>query len=113
MEQQGIVEKKPLRIQIWLSWGFRINFLSRINLRSIYNIYKDYNYYNNGDNMSEYAMISVHKDTRELLKSYGSKGETYDTLIRKMLSIVSHAQIMETHYQRLKEKDQFIPLSEL
>ena len=63
--------------------------------------------------MPGYAMIPVHKETRELLKSYGSKGETYDTLIRKLLSIVDHAQIMETHYQRLGEKDQFVPLSEL
>lgn len=63
--------------------------------------------------MSKYAMIPVHKDTRELLKSYGSKGETYDTMIRKMLSVVDHARMMETHYQRLDEKDQFVPLSEL
>lgn len=63
--------------------------------------------------MPDYATIPVHKETRELLKSYGSKGETYDTLIRKLLSIVDHAQIMETHYQRLEEKDQFVPLSEL
>jgi len=63
--------------------------------------------------MPDYAMIPVHKDTRELLKSYGSKGETYDTLIRKMLSVVEHARMMETHYQRLEEKSQFIPLSEL
>lgn len=58
-------------------------------------------------------MIPVHRDTRELLKSLGMKGETYDVLIRKLLSIADHAQIMETHYQRLKEKGQFVPLGDL
>ncbi|MDD5111742.1 MAG: hypothetical protein PHG85_04305 [Candidatus Altiarchaeota archaeon] len=58
-------------------------------------------------------MIPVRQDTRELLKTYGMKGETYDVLIRKLLSIADHAQIMETHYQRLKEKGEFVPLSDL
>lgn len=63
--------------------------------------------------MTTYAMIPVHKETREILKSYGTKGESYDMLIRKLLTIADHAQIMETHYQRLNEKDQFVPLSDL
>ncbi|MFH1404383.1 MAG: hypothetical protein ABIH11_08960 [Candidatus Altiarchaeota archaeon] len=63
--------------------------------------------------MSDYAMIPVHKGTRELLKQFGMKGETYDKLIRKLLAVADHAQIMETHYQRLKEKDEFVPLSDL
>jgi hypothetical protein len=63
--------------------------------------------------MSVYAMIPVHRNTRELLKSYGSKGETYDALIKRLLSIADHAQIMETHYQRLGNKDDFVPLAEL
>jgi len=63
--------------------------------------------------MEGYATIPVNKQTRELLKAYGTKGETYDMLIRRLLAVVDHAQIMETHYQRLSEKDQFVPLEEL
>ena len=63
--------------------------------------------------MSEYATIPVHKETREMLKSHGMKGETYDMLIRKLIHIADHAQIMETHYQRLSNKDEFVPLEEL
>jgi hypothetical protein len=63
--------------------------------------------------MNSYAMIPVHKQTKEILKSYGAKGESYDALIRKLLTVVDHSQMMETHYQRLKERDQFIPLSDL
>ena len=63
--------------------------------------------------MGEYAMIPVHQDTKEMLKSYGLKGETYDQLVRKLLSIADHAQIMETHYQRLAKKDDFVSLEEL
>lgn len=63
--------------------------------------------------MSGYATIPVHKDTRELLKSYGSKGETYDALIKRLIAIADHAQIMETHYQRLRNKCDFVPFEEL
>lgn len=71
--------------------------------------YNCYNYYKMGD----YAMIPVHQETKEMLKSYGLKGETYDQLVRKLLSIADHAQIMETHYQRLGEKDEFVSLEDL
>lgn len=63
--------------------------------------------------MTDYATIPVSKQTREKLKALGSKGETYDTLVKRLLSIAEHAQVMETHYARLGEKDQFIPLKEL
>jgi hypothetical protein len=63
--------------------------------------------------MNSYAMIPVHKETKEILKTYGAKGESYDMLIRKLLTVADHSQMMETHYQRLKEKSQFVPLSDL
>jgi hypothetical protein len=63
--------------------------------------------------MSEYVTIPVFAETRELLKSHGSKGETYDQLIRRLLTVVDHSQLLETHYRRLGEKDQFVPLEEL
>lgn len=63
--------------------------------------------------MSDYATIPVQKKTRERLKAIGTKAETYDMLVRKLLSIAEHSQIMETHYRRIEEKDQFVPLEEL
>lgn len=36
--------------------------------------------------MSEKTMIPVTKETRELLKQAGTKGETYDAIIRRLLT---------------------------
>jgi len=66
-----------------------------------------------GEKMPEYVTIPVYPETRSMLKSHGSKGETYDQLIRKLLTVVDHSQLMETHYRRLKEKGEFVPLEEL
>jgi hypothetical protein len=63
--------------------------------------------------MSGYAMIPVDKNTRELLKSYGSKGETYDQLIRRLIALAEQSHLLETHYQRLGEKDRFVKLEDL
>lgn len=63
--------------------------------------------------MSDFVSIPVHRDTRELLKSRGCKGQTYDGLIRRLLDIADHASIMEAHYGRLSESDDFTPLEDL
>jgi len=63
--------------------------------------------------MAAYVTIPVYSGTRDMLKSHGGKGETYDALIRRLLAVVDHSQLMETHYRRLGEKDEFVPLAEL
>jgi len=63
--------------------------------------------------MSGYAMIPVDKNTRELLKAIGSKGETYDQLIRRLVAVAEQSQLLEAHYSRLAEKDQFVKLEDL
>jgi len=63
--------------------------------------------------MGDYVTIPLRPSTRDLLKGYGSKGETYDMLVRKLIDVASHSQLMETHYRRLNEKDHFVRLEEL
>jgi hypothetical protein len=38
-------------------------------------------------NMSAISTIGIHRDTRELLKALGKKGDTYDELIRQLVNM--------------------------
>ncbi|MFH1722729.1 MAG: hypothetical protein ABH950_09025 [Candidatus Altiarchaeota archaeon] len=60
--------------------------------------------------MGAYTTIPVTSSTRERLKRFGHKGETYDELILKLLEAAEYKDILETHYFRLKEKSKFVLL---
>ncbi len=57
--------------------------------------------------------IAVNESTRDKLKSYGRKGDTYDDIIQRMMDIVDRELYLNEVYRRLGEKDKFIPLDEL
>lgn len=57
--------------------------------------------------------IAVTEDTRDRLKSYGRKGDTYDDIISRMMDIVDKELYLSDVYRRLGEKEKFIPLDEL
>jgi len=57
--------------------------------------------------------IPVAKETRERLRLFGRKGETYDQILKRLMSIAQYEGFMEKQYERLKDKDAFIPLDEL
>ncbi len=57
--------------------------------------------------------ILVEKETRERLRSFGRKGETYDQILRRLMSLAEYEEFMETQYQRLKEKEAFVSLDEI
>jgi len=57
--------------------------------------------------------ILVEKETRERLRSFGKKGETYDQILRRLMSLAEYEGFMEKQYQRLKDKEAFIPLDEI
>lgn len=57
--------------------------------------------------------IPVEKETRERLRSFGRKGETYDQILRWLISRVNYEGFMERQYERLKEKEAFVSLDEL
>lgn len=63
--------------------------------------------------MSEITTIPVTKTIRDMLKSFGLKGETYDDILRRLLKKVDYDEFMERQYKFLKEKDQFISLDEI
>ena len=57
--------------------------------------------------------IPVEKETRERLRSFGKKGETYDQILRRLMSLAEYEGFMEKQYERLKDKEAFVSLDEL
>lgn len=48
-----------------------------------------------------------------MLKSYGLKGETYDTILRRIMKQVDNQEFMERQYKLLQEKEKFVSLDEI
>jgi hypothetical protein len=57
--------------------------------------------------------IPLEKGTRDRLRSLGKKGETYDEILRRLMSIAEYKDFMDTQYERLKDKRAFVSLDEL
>jgi len=63
--------------------------------------------------MNEITTIPITKTVRDMLKSYGLKGETYDNILRRMMEQVDHEEFMERQYKLLQEKDKFVSMDEI
>jgi hypothetical protein len=57
--------------------------------------------------------IPLEKETRDRLRSLGKKGETYDHILKRLMSIAEYEEFMERQYERLKDKKAFASLDEL
>jgi len=61
--------------------------------------------------------IQIKKDTRERLKKFGYKGESYNDIIERLMEYCEELNIemvIEERWKKLqKEKDQYIPLDEI
>ena len=56
--------------------------------------------------------IAVSSETKELLRLLGEKGESYDVIIRKLLS-KSAIKKLDARWNRILEEDTFVSLDEL
>ena len=63
--------------------------------------------------MGELTTIPVYKNTRDRLKVFGFKGETYDQIIRKLMEKAEYIAFMERQYKILSNKEDFVPLDEI
>lgn len=63
--------------------------------------------------MSDVTTIPIKKNTRDILKSLGMKGETYDKIIRRLVEKAEYDTFMEKQYGRLKEKEEFVSLEDI
>jgi len=57
--------------------------------------------------------IPVERETRDRLRSLGKKGETYDEILNRLMSLAEYESFMDRQYDRLKDKKTFVPLDEL
>ena len=61
--------------------------------------------------------IQVKTETREKLKRFGHKGESYDDIIERLMNYLEELNIedlIDERWQKLqKEKQQYIPLDEI
>jgi hypothetical protein len=56
--------------------------------------------------------ISVTKETKKALLDLGTKGETYDSIIRKLLKRFAWKKL-DDKWNKILANDEFIPLDEL
>jgi len=61
--------------------------------------------------------IQIKEDTREKLKRFGHKGESYDTIIERLMSYFEELnvqQLIEKRYKKLQEeKEHYISLDKI
>ena len=56
--------------------------------------------------------ISITQQTKKALSSLGTKGETYDTIIKKLIKRYAWKK-MDERWNKILAEDEFIPLEEL
>jgi predicted CopG family antitoxin len=57
--------------------------------------------------------IQVKTETKDVLKSLGKKGETFDDIIRKLIKATQYVEFMEESYQILETENNWANLDEL
>ena len=62
-------------------------------------------------NMSN-TTISISNETRDALLKLGSKGETYDSIIKKLVKRFAWKKL-DNNWNQILANDEFIPLDEL
>ena len=59
--------------------------------------------------MTNTATISIRKETKDILRKLGSKGQTYDKVIRELLKKAS-IKGLDTRWNRILEEEEFVLL---
>ena len=56
--------------------------------------------------------VLLHRETKEMLRWLGAKGQTYDEIIRGLIERASGTEL-DARLNRILEEEEFIPLDEL
>ena len=73
-------------------------------------------YYSSYSNYSDYmetTTIQVDSKVRDLLRSFGRKGETYNDIILKLIERARYIEFMRESYNILDTEEEWISLDEL
>jgi len=65
----------------------------------------------NGYNMAT-TTISLRRQTKEMLRKLGAKGQTYDEVIRDLIERASIKEL-DARWNRILEDEEFIPLDQV
>ncbi len=57
--------------------------------------------------------IQLRPETRDLLKAAGRKGDTYDSIIRKLLKSAEYVEFIGAQYEILKDEKHWVKLQDL
>jgi hypothetical protein len=57
--------------------------------------------------------IPIERETRDRLRSLGKKGETYNEILRRLMSLAEYEDFMDRQYERLRDRKAFVSLDEL
>ena len=76
-----------------------------------YSNYNNYNSYKYGDIMAN-TTISITQETKKALLQLGTKGETYDSIIKKLIKRFAWKKL-DDEWNKILANDEFIPLDEL
>lgn len=62
--------------------------------------------------MGKMTTISLSRETKELLRKFGQKGETYDEIVRRLIERASIKELNE-RWNRILRDERFIALDKL
>ena len=62
--------------------------------------------------MAGLTTIQIPPETRDRLKRFGLKGQTYREILETLMDRVEYEEFMEDQYGRLKDRSKFVPLGE-
>lgn len=72
-----------------------------------------YSRYSSYSDKMETTTIQVDKNVREMLKSFGRKGETYNEIISKLIERARYVEFMQESYRILGTEENWVSLDEL
>jgi predicted CopG family antitoxin len=72
-----------------------------------------YSRYSHHSGRMKTTTIQVKTETKDVLKSLGKKGETFDDIIRKLIKATQYVEFMEESYQILETENNWANLDEL
>ena len=90
---------------------FYSNLQKPIPSYKYYNNYNNYNDYKYGEIMTN-TTISITQDTKKALLQLGTKGETYDSIIKKLIKRFAWKKL-DDEWNKILANDEFISLDEL
>ena len=62
--------------------------------------------------MNAVTTIQIDKETREELRQFGKKGETYDRVIHKLMEIAKRVEFFKD-IDHILETEEFVPLDKI